>query len=135
MFKRLFSASPISADLAALILRTGTSFLMLVYGYQKFKKLLEGDFSFADPIGLGEPVSLVLTVFAEFFCSVFLLLGWFTRPALIFLIFTMLVVVLLVHAGDPFDQKEHGISFLIPYLSLFLTGPGKYSLDYRLSKR
>lgn len=135
MLKKFNSTFPGSPDLAYLILRVGTSLLMLQYGYPKFQQLLDGNFAFDDPIGIGEGASLVLTVLAEFFCSILLILGLFTKPSLIFLIATMLVVILVVHAPDPFEKKEHAIQFLIPYIALFLTGPGKFSLDRKLFKQ
>jgi putative oxidoreductase len=123
---------PASADLGVLILRVGISALMLTHGYAKLANFLSGSRSFADPIGIGEELSFVLTIFAEFVCSILLILGLASRAALIPLIFTMIVVVFIVHGADPFDQKEHAVSFLIVYMTLFLTGPGKYSVDSRL---
>ena len=103
------------------------------HGWGKFQKVLSGDLSFADPIGVGEEVSLILTVFAEFFCGILVALGLFTRAALIPLIITMLVAVFIIHADDPFSKQEFGLLYLIPYITLFLTGPGKLSLDKQLS--
>ena len=123
---------PASADFGVLILRVGISCLMLTHGYAKLSGYLGGDHAFADPIGIGEELSYILTILAEFGCSILLILGLFTRAALIPLIFTMLVVVFIVHGPDSFDKKEHGVSFLITYLSLFFTGPGKYSIDSKL---
>jgi len=40
---------------------------MIPHGYQKLLKILNGQFSFADPIGFGEGASLMLAAFAEFF--------------------------------------------------------------------
>lgn len=99
------------------------------HGWGKLQGLLEGDFSFADPLGIGQAPSLVLTVFAEFVCGVLVALGLFTRAALVPLIITMVVAVFIVHADDPFGKQEFGLLFLVPYATLFLTGPGKYSLD------
>ncbi|MCE7061545.1 DoxX family protein [Dyadobacter sp. CY343] len=123
---------PASADFGILILRVGISCLMLTHGYAKLSGYLGGDSSFADPIGIGEELSKVLTILAEFGCSILLILGLFTRAALIPLIITMIVVVFIVHGPDPFAEKEHAISFLITYLTLFFTGPGKYSIDNKL---
>lgn len=134
MLKKFNAPFPINPDLAFLILRIGLSLLMLRFGYAKFEQLMEGNFDFPDPLGLGSRASLVMTVFAEFFCSMLLMIGLFTRPALVFLMITMLVVIFLIHKNDPFDDKEHAISFLIPYTALWLTGPGKYSLDHRFFK-
>ncbi|WP_439558879.1 DoxX family protein [Dyadobacter sp.] len=123
---------PASADFGVLILRVGISCLMLTHGYAKLSGYLGGDHAFADPIGIGEELSYILTILAEFGCSILLILGLFTRAALIPLIFTMLVVVFIVHGPDSFDKKEHGVSFLITYFTLFFTGPGKYSIDSKL---
>lgn len=102
------------------------------HGWGKFQKLISGDFSFADPLGIGEEASFILTVFAELFCGILVVAGLFTRAALIPLIITMIVAVFIVHADDPFGKQEFGLLFLIPYMTLFLTGPGKYSLDKKL---
>ena len=102
------------------------------HGWGKLQKMFGGDFGFADPIGVGEEASLVLTVFAEFVCGSLVALGLFTRAALIPLIITMLVAVFIIHADDPFSKQELGLLYLIPYVTLFLTGPGKISLDKKL---
>ena len=123
---------PASADWGVLILRVGISLLMLTHGYAKLEGLLAGDHSFADPIGIGEELSLYLTILAEFVCSILVILGLVTRAALIPLIITMIVVFFIVHGPDPLDKKEHALSFLIVYVTLFLTGPGKISVDSSL---
>ncbi len=123
---------PASVDWAVLILRVGISSLMLTHGYAKLTTFLSGDHSFADPIGIGEELSYFLTICAEFGCSILVILGLGTRLALVPLIFTMVVVVSVVHAKDPFDVKEHALLFLIAYIALFLTGPGRFSVDSKL---
>lgn len=129
----LFSNRPFGTDLALLILRIASGGMMAYsHGWGKLQKMLSGDMSFADPIGVGEEASLVLTVFAEFVCGVLVALGLFTRAALVPLIITMVVAVFIIHADDPFSKMEFGLLFLAPYLALFLTGPGKYSLDKKL---
>jgi putative oxidoreductase len=105
------------------------------YGFQKMQHFSEWKTTFSDPFGLGSTFSLVLCIFAEFFCSLLLALGLFTRMALIPLIINMLVVVFIAHANDPFSDKEHGLSFLFPHILIFLTGPGRFSLDALLFSR
>lgn len=107
---------------------------MITHGWSKLMNFKERLSTFSDPIGLGSEVSLTLIVFAEFFCSLFLILGLYTRLALIPLIIAMIVVAFIVHGDDPFGTKEKALLFLVAYLSLFFTGPGKYSLDSRLKK-
>ncbi len=129
----LFSNRPFATDLGLLLLRIAAGgFMAYSHGWGKLQKVLDGDMGFADPLGIGEEVSLVLTVFAEFFCGILVVLGLFTRAALVPLILTMLVAVFIIHADDPFSKQEFGLLFLIPYITLFLTGPGKLSVDSKL---
>lgn len=129
----LFSNRPIATDLGLLFLRLASGGIMAYsHGWGKLQKMLGGDMSFADPIGMGEEASLVLTVFAEFVCGILVALGLFTRAALIPLIITMVVAVFVIHADDPFSKQEFGLLYLVPYLTLFFTGPGKLSLDKKL---
>ncbi len=131
MIRRLISPdfNKNTADWALLILRIGISLLMLRYGFMKFNKILAGDFAFADPIGLGEKTTLYLAVFAEFFCSILLVLGLLTRAALVPLIVTMLIAFFIIHKNDDFNMREHPLVFLLPYLTIWLMGAGRFSLD------
>jgi putative oxidoreductase len=76
-----------------------------------------------------------LVVFAELFASILLLAGLASRMALIPLIINMLVAFFIVHAADPFANKELAFLYLIVYIALMITGPGKFSIDYYMSKK
>lgn len=120
-------------DVALLLLRLTVGILMLFnHGYGKVERLA-GDESvkFMDFMGLGPQLSLGLVAFAEAACSVLIIPGLLFRFALIPLIITMLVVLFKAHAGDPFKEVELPVFFLLVYISLFITGPGKYSVDSR----
>ncbi|TCC99245.1 DoxX family protein [Pedobacter hiemivivus] len=135
--KRLFNTNFNNAALhfMLLVLRVGIASFMIVHGYQKLGWLMAGgEIQFGDPIGVGMAASLYLTVFAEFFCSIFLLLGLGTRLATIPLIITMIVAVFIVHGPDGFDKKEIGLLYLLVYVFLLVSGPGKYSIDHIISK-
>lgn len=108
---------------------------MLTHGYPKLQRLLSGEFQFADPFGLGPGVSLGLAVFAEFFCSILLILGLGTRLATIPLIVTMSVAAFIAHGADPFARKEMALLYLVSYIVLLFSGPGKISVDQLLGKR
>lgn len=125
----------VNPDVAILLLRIGTASLMLTHGIPKLLRLLDGDFSFGDPIGIGSTASLILVTFAEAICAALVLLGLMTRISLIPLIIAMLVAVFIAHAGDPFSDKELGLFFLISFIVLFLTGPGKYSVDQMIFRK
>lgn len=136
--KRLFNTNfnHEAVHFMLLVLRIGIASFMIVHGYQKLGFLTAGgEIQFGDPIGVGDAASLYLAVFAEFFCSIFLLLGFATRLATIPLIITMLVAVCIVHAPDGFDKKELGLHYLLVYVFLLVSGPGKYSIDQLISRR
>lgn len=122
-------------DLALLLLRVGIASMMLFHGLPKLMQLFgEGAIQFADPIGLGEDVSLMLAVFAEFFCSLLILFGVVTRLAVIPPIITMLVAVLIVHFDDGFGGMEIAFHYLLVYIVLLIAGSGKFSVDKWISK-
>ena len=127
--KFLLSSKSVALDLALFILRVGSAGMMMTHGWNKLMNFQDKSVSWPDPLHVGHSVSLGMTVFAELFCAGFLLLGLFSRLALVPLIFLMAVAVFVIHAGDSFGDKEHAVLFLVPYIVLFLTGPGIYSLD------
>jgi putative oxidoreductase len=124
-----------AADIGLLVLRIGVGLLMMTHGWPKYITFSEKAEKFYDFIGLGGEISLALTVFAELCCSAILILGLGTRIILVPLIILAAVIVIVVHGPDAFGDKEHGLLFLIPYITLMFTGPGKYSLDYFLFNR
>ena len=118
-----------SIDFGLLLMRTFFSLGMMTHGYGKFLKVIQGNFEFGDPIGIGPTLSLILTVIAEFIAPILIILGWKTRTASLFPTITMIVAFFIVHDGDPFSRKEKAFVYLIAFLTLYFTGPGKYSLD------
>jgi len=123
-------------DLAVFITRITAAALMLSHGLPKLGMLFSDNAArFPAVFGMSSEISLLLTVFAEVICSVFILFGVGTRLAVVPLIITMLVAVLYIHAADPFTKQEPGIQYLILYVILFITGSGKYSLDYLLQRK
>ncbi len=122
-------------DISILLLRIGIAAFMLTHGLPKLQALSNDPVQFPGVLGMSPSLSLGLTVFAEVICSVFILLGFGTRLAVIPLIITMLVAVFYVHASDPFAKQEMGLLYFLTYVSLLLTGAGKYSADYLISKK
>ena len=97
----------------------------------KFLKLIGDDpIQFADPLGVGVTASLLLTVFAEVFCSILLIFGLTSRLAAIPSLITMLVAAFVVHANDGFGKMEMALLYGVMYLVIAIAGAGKYSLDH-----
>ncbi|MGC5746552.1 DoxX family protein [Chryseobacterium sp. NFX27] len=130
------NSSSVPKDIILLAVRVFVGFAMLSHGFPKLQMLLEGGkIEFFDFIGLGPTVTLVLTVIAEFVCSILLILGLFTRISLGFLIFTMAIAAFVVHGADPFEKKEMSLIYLSVYLLLMVFGAGKVSVDHMIEKR
>ncbi len=136
MFKAILNtAHSALTDWGLLILRISVGFLMITHGLPKLTNFnqIVSDGQFIPVLG-SIWLGLALTVMAEFFMSVLLIAGLLTRITVVPLIVTMLVAVFVAHANDPLDVKEHALLFLFPYITLLLAGPGRFSVDYYLSK-
>lgn len=129
MFQSLLNNQLRNTDLGLLILRLIGGGFMLSHGIPKLMKMVNGDFGFADPLGLGMTLSLILTVFAEFICAIMVTIGFKARLASIPLMFTMVVAAFIVHGGDPWGKKEFPLLYFGIYAAILLMGAGKYSLD------
>ncbi|MBT8271784.1 MAG: DoxX family protein [Flavobacteriaceae bacterium] len=117
------------SKLALTVLRVGFSLLMLRHGIPKINMLFESPIEFADPIGVGPLVSLILTLIGEVVCPILILIGIKTRLATIPVIITMLVAAFIVHGSDPFQKKEMAILFALGFIVILIGGPGKFSID------
>jgi putative oxidoreductase len=139
--KKLFSTrtSDTAFNFATLLLRLGFGLLMIInHGYSKLANYPTMLQKFKDPTGLlPGSVALAMTVFAEFFCAAFVVLGLFTRLACIPLIIAMSVAFFVVHktryAAGP-GGGELALLFLIGFVVLLFMGPGKISLDKFIGK-
>lgn len=138
---QLSSPQAISIDTAALLLRLiFGGFMLFGHGLGKWDAMIAGSENFPDPLGIGVGTSLFLATFSEVICSALLVLGLAMRWALIPLIATMLIAAFLYHSSDPLfasggPSKEMAFLYITPYIALFFTGAGQYSLDRILSKR
>lgn len=122
---------PNNINLILFLLRIGVGVFMLTHGLGKFSNLFGNDpIQFPDPIGVGATASLALTVFAEVFCSIILILGLATRLAAIPLLITMLVAAFVIHATDGFGKQELPLLYGMIYFAIAIAGAGKFSLDH-----
>lgn len=106
-------------------------FILFGHGWGKIMNVINGNFQFGDPIGLGPEVSLILAAFAEGICAIFILVGAYTRLASLILMINLSVAVLFYHfpAGDSFGGMEPALLYLLIFTTIFLIGPGKFSVD------
>lgn len=104
--------------------------MMLTHGIPKINRLFgEGPIKFSDPFGLGPEISLIMAIFSEVVCACLVIIGFKTRWATIPLMLTMLTAAFYAHWNDPFGKKELPLLFFVVFLSILISGPGKFSLD------
>lgn len=128
-------------NIGLLLLRVGLGIMFMIHGYPKvfggpemwsevgaYLQSIGIDFA---PMFFGFMAGII-----EFFGGLFLLLGLFFVPSVLFLCFVMLVATAThLGAGDPFSIYSHSIELAIVFLSLMFIGSGKYNLDKKLEKR
>ena len=143
-----------SISVASLVGRVSLGLMMCIgHGYSKLNLLMSGNHSvFPDPLGIGTFMSLLGAVTTEFFLSLTLIIGLFTRLSAAALAFTMFVAAFIQHANDAFfpsfvrglsdmhpvlmtPSKEYASLFLVGFLMIAILGPGKFSVDALFRKR
>jgi putative oxidoreductase len=85
-------------------------------------------------MGMGSKFTLIIAIIVEVLCALFIVLGLFTRLAVIPLIILMLVVVFGAHAGKPMAESEMSLMYLAAFVTLLFCGPGRISIDGMINK-
>lgn len=123
---------PRSIDLALLVLRLWLGLAMAwLHGWGKLVNLIAGTSKFPDILGIGALSALLLAIFAEFFCSLLLVVGLWTRLAALLLLITMSVAFFMAHGAKLSGPGSGELAFvyLAGYMVLLLAGAGKFSVD------
>ena len=94
---------------------------------QEFAVFLE-TFHFPNPL-----LSAVVSVYAQAIAGILFIIGYQTRWAALVMSINFLIAFLMVHWGQPYDQLTAVLSMFFISLLFLFAGPGKYSLDRRLS--
>jgi len=121
-------------SIAMFLLRLVAGGLIIPHGYSKLQKFTDMAHNFPDPFGIGSTISLVLLIFAEFFCGVLIVLGLLTRLAAIPLVIAMSVALFYAHKGLVFTEGQTATLFLGAFVVLLLVGPGRFSADRMMGK-
>ncbi|MCM1318938.1 MAG: DoxX family protein [Muribaculaceae bacterium] len=94
-------------------------------------------------IGMGNEASMICMVSIEIVCSLFIMVGLFTRIMCLPPFIAMVVAEIYVRTHQivvndlmPWQQQNYlPVMFMGIFFFLFLVGPGKISADYMLSLR
>lgn len=128
-----YSATAFNISFLVLRLVLGLS-MCINHGYGKLVNFSDQKDRFVDFLGIGSTTTLALVVFAEFFCSIFIAIGLFTRFTVVPLIIAMGYAFFVAGSGDLFDKGELSALYLSGYIALLLCGPGRVSVDGVINK-
>ncbi len=136
-----FSSTNYSAaafNISMLLLRVCFGGILLFkHGMLKLQNFTMMQGSFYNLLGIGSKTSLILSIFAEVFCSLFVIIGLFTRLTLVPIIIMFLVIIFGANASTPFldtQGSELSVVFLCAFLTLLFCGPGRISVDAMMHK-
>ena len=132
LFPQTFRGKGVSFLILCIRLFFGVLFFM--HGLDKMTNFDQLSLTFPDIMGFGSYMSLMLSIFAEFCCSLFLIFGLLIRVMLIPMIIAMAVAFFDVHDAM-MPEGELSLIYLIVFIIVYLTGPGRFSLDYLIDAR
>lgn len=121
-------------SLLILAVRIFFGVLFFVHGLDKMINFSSLSETFPSVLGLGSYMSLMLSVFCEFCCSLFLIAGLLERIILLPMIISMGVAFFDIHDAM-MPEGELSLIYLVIFIILFVTGPGRYSLDYMIDMK
>jgi len=132
LFPQYFRGKGIS--LLILIMRVIFGVLFFTHGLDKMMNFNELVQNYPSIIGLGSYMTLMVTIFCEFCCSLFLISGLLVRIMTIPMIIAMGVAFFDVHDAM-MPEGELALIYFIMFIVLFVTGPGRFSIDYLIDSK
>ena len=121
-------------SLLILALRVFFGILFFVHGLDKMINFNELSYTYPSVLGFGSYMTLMVSIFCEFACSLFLIAGLLVRITVIPMIAAMAVAFFDIHDGM-FPDGELSLIYLILFVILYITGPGRYSVDYLIDMK
>lgn len=127
LFPQHFRGKGVSAFI--LILRLFFGVMFFIHGLGKMMNFSELSLTYPSVFGLGSYMTLMLAVFTEFCCSLFLIAGLLFRIMLLPMIVAMAVAFFDIHDGF-LPEGELALIYMAVFIILYFVGPGRFSFDY-----
>ena len=116
-------------SLLILVVRVVFGVLFFTHGLDKMMNFTELVNVYPSVLGFGSYMTLMVTIFCEFCCSLFLIAGLLVRLMTVPMIIAMGVAFFDIHDAI-LPEGELALIYFIVFIVLFLTGPGRYSIDF-----
>ena len=117
-----------------LALRVFFGVLFFIHGVDKMMNFSQLSENYPSVLGFGSYMTLMVSVFCEFCCSLFLIAGLLLRIMVLPMIAAMGVAFFDIHDAL-FPEGELSLIYLVVFVVLYIVGPGRYSLDYLIDLR
>lgn len=132
LFPKSFRGKGVS--LLILLMRAFFGILFFTHGLDKMMNFNELVQNYPSIMGLGSYMTLMITIFCEFCCSLFLIAGLLVRIMTVPMIIAMGVAFFDVHDAM-MPEGELALIYFIMFIILFFVGPGRFSVDYIIDNR
>ncbi|HEY5825334.1 MAG TPA: DoxX family protein [Cyclobacteriaceae bacterium] len=103
--------------------------LFIVHGLKKIGVGVEHTELIPNPFHLPETVNSFFAITANVVCPLFIILGCFTRLAIVPVLCVTLTGYFVVHACDPLSVRDIPFMYSASFVLLIVLGPGNYSVD------
>ena len=127
LFPQHFRGKGVSAFI--LILRIFFGVMFFIHGLGKMMNFSELSQTYPSVFGLGSYMTLMLAIFTEFCCSLFLIAGLLFRIMVLPMIVAMAVAFFDIHDGF-LPEGELALIYMSVFIILYFVGPGRFSFDY-----
>ncbi len=124
----------VRTSVALLLMRVVFAGMLVTHGWDKLIHFETTVAAFAE---MGGKATAILVVFAEFFCALGVVVGLLYRLALIPMIINMAVAFFIAHGAKLTGEHNGELAFLylVAFIVLAITGPGKLALDNLFTKK
>lgn len=109
--------------------------LMYAHGLKKIGIGVAQAETVPNPLHLPEMLNNVFAVSANLIFPIFVILGLFTRLAVLPILSVTLIGYFILHFHDTPLVKDTPFMYSLSYLLIFFLGAGKYSLDNKIFKK
>lgn len=132
LFPQTFRGKGVS--LLILVLRIVFGVLFFIHGLDKMLNFNTLVNDYPSVLGFGSYMTLMVSIFCEFCCSLFLMAGLLQRLLTVPMIVAMGVAFFDIHDAM-MPEGELALIYFIVFIVLFLVGPGRYSVDFLIDMK
>ena len=123
-------------DLTMLLFRFAISLeLMIAHGLKKIGIGVAKAEKIPNPLHIPDVLNQYFAIASNIFFPVLVMIGLFTRLAVLPILTVTLVGYFFVHWNDSLLEKDMPFMYTVAYLLLLAIGPGRYSVDSIITKK